>query len=161
MNARLYLETTIPSYLAGWPSRNALVAAHQQVTREWWETRRQIDLYVSELVLTEARAGDAQIARNRLALLAGLPLLPVTGEILEMAEELMAKGPIPRKAVRDATHIATAAVCACEYLLTWNCRHIANAELYSRIRRVVERYGYLVPILCTPAQLMGGGRHGG
>jgi hypothetical protein len=156
MKARLYLETTIPSYLAGWPSRDLLVAAHQQVTRDWWDQRRaQFDLYVSELVLTEARAGDAQLADRRLEFLAGIPLLPVTGEILELAEELIVKGGIPRKAARDAAHIAIATASECEYLLTWNCRHIANAELRRTIRRVVERYDYEVPNLCTPEELMG------
>ena len=139
-----------------------LVAAHQQVTRKWWKTRRQkFDLYVSELVLTEARAGDVQIAQQRIELIEGLPLLPVTGAILELAERLIDTGPIPRKATRDAIHIAVARVSDCKYLLTWNCRHIANAELETAIRRVVERYGYEMPVLCTPEQLMGGGRHGG
>jgi len=139
-----------------------LVAAHQQVTRKWWKTRRQkFDLYVSELVLTEARAGDVQIAQQRIELIEGLPLLPVTGAILELAERLIDTGPIPRKATRDAIHIAVARVSDCKYLLIWNCRHIANAELETAIRRVVERYGYEMPVLCTPEQLMGGGRHGG
>jgi len=156
MKAKLYLETTIPSYLVGWPSRDLLVAAHQQITREWWELRRaRFELYASELVLTEARAGDAQLASRRLDLLAGIPLLPVTGEILELAEDLMTEGPVPRKASGDAGHIAVATVYGCEYLLTWNCRHIANAELRQGIRLVVERYGYEVPNLCTPEELMG------
>jgi len=139
-----------------------LVAAHQQVTRKWWKTRRQkFDLYVSELVLTEARAGDVQIAQQRIELIEGLPLLPVTGAILELAERLIDTGPIPRKATRDAIHIAVARVSDCKYLLIWNCRHIANAELETAIRRVLERYGYEMPVLCTPEKLMGGGRHGG
>jgi len=156
MKPKLYLETTIPSYLAGRPSRDLLVAAHQQITRDWWELRRgEFDLYASELVIHEVREGDAKVARNRLELLDNAALLPVTGEIMELAEELIVEGPIPRKAARDAAHIAIATVYDCEYLLTWNCRHIANAELDRTIRRVVERHGYEIPILCTPEELMG------
>ena len=156
MKAKLYLETTIPSYLVGRPSRDLLVAAHQQITRDWWESRRaEFDLYASELVVQEVRAGDAQLAGRRLELLAGVPILPVSGEILKLAEDLITEGPIPRKAAGDAAHIAIATIYGCEYLLTWNCRHIANAELHRAIRRVVERYGYEVPNLCTPEELMG------
>jgi hypothetical protein len=156
MKPKLYLETTIPSYLAGRPSCDLIVAGHQQITREWWETRREnFDLYASELVLIELRAGDPQIASRRLEFMAGVPLLEISGEILELAEELIVDGPVPRKAGRDATHIATASVYGCDYLLTWNCRHIANAELLRSIERIVDSHGYELPNLCTPEQLMG------
>lgn len=156
MKAKLYLETTIPSYLVGRPSRDLLVAAHQGITRDWWELRRSsFELYVSELVVQEIRAGNALVASQRLEILRDVPILPVSGEILRLAEDLIAKGPIPRKAADDAAHIAIATVYGCEYLLTWNCRHIANAEMHRAIRRVVEEYGYEVPNLCTPEELMG------
>jgi predicted nucleic acid-binding protein len=156
MKAKLYLETTIPSYLVGRPSRDLLVAAHQEITRDWWESRRSdFELYVSELVVQEVRAGDALLAGQRLELLRDVPILAVSSEILELAEDLITEGPIPRKAAGDAAHIAIATVYGCEYLLTWNCRHIANAELHRAIRRVVEQYGYEVPSLCTPEELMG------
>jgi predicted nucleic acid-binding protein len=157
MRPKVYLETTVPSYLAARPSRDLRVAAHQEITRDWWESRRSdFDLYISELVLEEVRAGDGQLAGRRLELLAGLPILPATSEILELAKELITKGPLPRKAAGDSVHIAVAAVYGCEYLLTWNCRHIANAELFRAIRRVIDEYGYDVPILCTPEELLGG-----
>src|ERR1035441_1135214 len=93
MKAKLYLETTIPSYLVGRPSRDLLVAAHQQITRDWWESRRaDFDLYASELVLQEVRVGDAQLATRRLELLAGVPILTVSSEILELAEDLIEIG---------------------------------------------------------------------
>jgi len=156
MRARLYLETTIPSYLVGWPSRDLLVAARQEITRDWWESRRSnFELYTSELVVREVRAGDATLASQRLEILRDIPMLPVSSEILKLAEDLITEGPIPRKAADDAAHIAIATVYGCEYLLTWNCRHIANAELHRAIRRVVEEYGYEVPSLCTPEELMG------
>jgi len=156
MKAKLYLETTIPSYLVGRPSRDLLVAAHQAMTRAWWETRRtEFDLYVSELVVQEVRAGDASLSARCLELLAGVPILPISDQVLQLAEALVTDGPIPQKASGDAAHIAIATVYGCEYLLTWNCRHIANAELRRAIRYVVERYEYEVPGLCTPEELMG------
>ena len=157
MHSKLYLETTIPSYLVGWPSRDLLVAAHQAITRDWWESRRSnFELYVSELVVQEVRAGDAVLADQRLEILQGVPILPVSSEIMKLAEDLIAEGPIPRKAAGDAVHIAIATVYGCEHLPTWNCRHIANAELHRGIRRVVGRSGYDVPsFLCTPEELMG------
>jgi hypothetical protein len=129
MKAKVYLETTIPSYLVARPSRDLLIAAHQH-TREWWESRGpQFDLFVSEPVLDEAAAGDAILAKKRLALLADIGVLALTNGILKLAKSLVAEGPISPKAGGDALHIAIATAYACEYLLTWNCRHIANAEI--------------------------------
>jgi hypothetical protein len=111
MCSKLYLETTIPSYLVGRPSRDLLVAAHQAITREWWESRRSnFDLYVSELVVQEVRAGDTLLAGQRLDILRGVPILPVSREIMKPAEDLIAEGPIPRNAAGDALHIAVATV---------------------------------------------------
>jgi predicted nucleic acid-binding protein len=156
MKPKLYLETTIPSYLVGRLSRDLIVAGHQQITREWWELRREnFDLYASELLLNEVRSGETKLASRRLELLAAVPVLPVSDEILKLAEDLVLKGPIPRKAAADAAHIAVATVHGCDYLLTWNCRHIANAELFRSLRRVIETYGFQVPMLCTPEALMG------
>jgi hypothetical protein len=99
MSAKLYLETTIPSYLVGWPSRDLLVAARQEITRDWWESRRSnFELYTSELVVREVRAGDATLASQRLEILRDIPILPVSSEILKLAEDLITEGPIPRKA---------------------------------------------------------------
>jgi predicted nucleic acid-binding protein len=156
MKSKIYLETTIPSYLAARSSSDLLVAAHQQLTRDWWESRRAgFELYVSELVIQEVRAGDAVLADRRMAVLAGIPVLAVGADILKLAQDLISEGPIPRKAAGDAVHIAIATVYGCEYLLTWNCRHIANAELYRAMRQVVERRGFDLPSLCTPEELMG------
>jgi hypothetical protein len=113
MPSKLYLETTIPSYLVGRSSRDLLVAAHQEITRDWWESRRSnFDLYVSELVLQEVQAGDSLLAGQRLEILRDVPILPVSSEIMKLAEDLIAEGPIPRKAAGDAVHIAIATVYA-------------------------------------------------
>lgn len=156
MKPRVYLETTIPSYLVAKPSRDLVIAAHQQITREWWQTRSPLfDLFVSELVLEECRAGDARTAQERLDSLAGIPILPADDAMIEVAETLLAEGPIPRKAAGDAVHIAAATVYGCDYLLTWNCRHIANAEMQRSIRRLFDRHGLELPVICTPEEFMG------
>ncbi len=156
MKGKVYIETTIPSYLAANPSRDLLTAAHQQVTREWWDSRRSaFDLYVSESVLQEAAAGDVMLAKRRLDLLTDIPILALTRVILTIAELLIVEGPIPRKAAGDALHVATATAYGCEYLLTWNCRHLANAEIQRMSRLVVTRQGFELPVICTPEELMG------
>jgi PIN domain len=156
MKSKVYIETTMPSYLAGRPSRDLLVAAHQQITLEWWETRRNLfDLYISELVLREISSGDAALANRRLEFLSGIPIMDVGHEIHELSSTLILEGPIPSVAAPDATHIATATAYGCDYLLTWNCRHIANAEIRQGLRRAVERFGFELPILCTTEELMG------
>jgi predicted nucleic acid-binding protein len=156
MKARVFIETTIPSYLAARPSRNLIVAAHQQTTRGWWEYRRtDFDLFVSELVLAEASAGDPDLARKRTEYLLGIEVLPIGDEIMELGEALMAKGVMPRKASADAVHVASATVYGCDYLLTWNCSHIANAEIRRAARYLVSGFGYDLPVICTPEELMG------
>jgi hypothetical protein len=158
MKAKVYIETTIPSYLVARPSRDLLIAGHQQLTRHWWDMRSPtFDLYVSEAVLEEASAGNPILARKRMEFLADISILALTDGILKLAESLVIEGPIPRKAAVDALHIAIATSYACEYLLTWNCRHIANAEIQRKARLVVGRYGFDLPAVCTPEELMGEG----
>jgi len=156
MKPKVYIETTIPSYLAARPSRDLLIAAHQQVTHDWWERRRaNFELYTSDLVIREASAGDPELARARREFLAGIRQLRSNEAIVDLTEYLIIRGPFPGKAKADAAHIAIATVYACEYLLTWNCRHIANAELQRRVRRITEGYGYFLPVMCTPEELLG------
>ncbi len=152
---RLYLETTIPSYLTAWPSGNAAIAGHQETTREWWVTcRERFELHVSQFVLDEAGAGDPEAARLRLEALRGLPELPATEAALALAIALLAEGAVPEKARTDAAHIAVAAVHGMDFLVTWNCRHIANAEKEPHIREVCALHGWRCPEICTPEQLL-------
>jgi predicted nucleic acid-binding protein len=138
------------------PSRDLLVAAHQQITREWWANRRfGFDLYVSELVLRECRAGDAVLAATRAEVIRELPLLRITNEALELADALVLEGPIPRRAAADALHLSIATVYGCEYLLTWNCKHLANAEIQRPARILASSKGWDLPLVCTPEELMG------
>ena len=157
MKQKVYIETSIVSYLTGRPTRDMLVAAMQKMTLEWWVSqRRKFDVYVSELVVDEIRQGDANAAELRLASLDGIVSLALTEESVALAKQLIAQGAIPRKATDDAMHVAIAAVHGIEYLLTWNCRHIDNAETKPLIRSVCAVAGFVCPEICNPRELMGG-----
>ena len=155
MKPRLYLETTIPSYLTSRPSKDLIVSAHQQITREWWRIRRDaFEIYTSQFVTDEAGEGDKKAAEKRLELLLPFSLLNVTESVLQLASAFLDKGIIPEKAARDAAHIAIAAVHGIEYLLTWNCTHIANAMISKKVQKICEQNGFLCPVICTPEELM-------
>jgi predicted nucleic acid-binding protein len=154
--SRVYLETTIPSYLAAWPSRDLVRAAHQQITREWWQRRQDHELFVSQLVIRECQAGDRKAAEERLEALEGIALLAVVEEADSLARALLERVPLPDRATADALHIATAAVHGMDYLLRWNCTHIANAALRGRIEAVCREAGFEPPTICTPEELAGG-----
>ena len=139
-----------------WPSKDLIRASHQQITREWWEKRRSgFDIYISRLVLDEVAAGDPEAARERLAALQGLPLLDLTDDVVELAEALKNSLALPNKSVTDAAHIALAAIHGMHFLLTWNCKHIANAEMFGTIEMVCRERGFSCPVICTPEELMG------
>jgi hypothetical protein len=153
----VYVETTVISYLTGWPSRDLVRAAHQQITREWWDVHRpRFAVVASELVATESAAGDAIAATERLQILSGLRLLRITDAATELAEHLVRRGAIPKKAVADALHVALAAVNGIDFVLTWNCRHLANAFMRSTIEAACIDRGFRPPIICTPDALSGG-----
>ena len=152
----VYLETTFNSYLVARPSRDVIVAGHQQTTQDWWENRRsKFDCSVSQVVIDEASVGDPTEVQKRLAILGGLPTLAITDDANALTQAIMAAGILPPQVVRDAAHVAVAAVHAVDYLLTWNCKHLANAQIARRIAVVCEKLGYRVPIICTPEELMG------
>jgi predicted nucleic acid-binding protein len=151
----VYVETSIISYLAAQPSRDLVTAAHQQITHDWWQRRRAVfDLFVSQLVIDEAAAGDPDAAARRSALIAGFPLLDVTHTVTAFAAFLSREIALPSRAGADALHIAIATVHGMDYLLTWNCTHIANAELRRLVERACKKRGYMVPVMCTPEELM-------
>jgi predicted nucleic acid-binding protein len=155
MRPRVYLETSVISYLVGRLNRDIVVLANQELTREWWRNRRgQYDLFVSELVVSEASLGDAELARQRRGMLEGLPLLAVTNEAERLAPLLLRAAALSANATTDALHMAVAAVHGMDYLLSWNCKHIANAT----IRRAIERQCRLSdlepPVICTPQELV-------
>ncbi len=156
MKRRVYVETTIASYLTARPSRDLIVAAHQELTVEWWTTHRErFDLYISDLVLIESGRGDGQAAGRRLVELQGITLLTVDQNARDLARKFLERNLIPAKAVEDAFHVAIATTQGMDFLLTWNCRHIANAEVMDRLEAVCLEVGFQMPTLCTPEQLMG------
>jgi hypothetical protein len=153
--AKLYVETSIVSYLTSQPSRDIVTAARQQITRDWWLTRRnKFDLYISEFVLGEASSGDAEIAALRISALGGIPEIALTENAARLARELVEKGPLPRKAAIDALHIAAAVSGGVDYLLTWNFKHLANAAMRSMIERICRTHGYEPCVICTPEELL-------
>ncbi len=154
----VYLESTIPSYLTAFPSRDVIVLAHQQITKEWWDSRLEhYEAYVSELVIQEISAGDADAARKRLEAVSQFPILNITAEAERLAGVYLETIPIIKDEPRDALHLATASASGMDYLLTWNCSHIACAEVRKALEAVNDAEGISTPVVCTPEELSGGG----
>ena len=145
---------TLVSYLAARRSRNLIVRAHQEVTRRWWRQRAAFDVFASPLVVEEAGRGDVVARIKRQRLLRDLSLLEITDDTRAVARRLLASGPLPAQAEGDALHIGVAAVHGMEYLVTWNCRHIANAWMRPEIEETIRELGYEPPVLCTPEELL-------
>ena len=155
MKPTAYVETSVISYLAARPSRDVVVAAYQEVTRDWWRIApSRFHLVASALVVSEARAGDADAARARLAALESLVLLDATFEAETLTAQLVDSGAVPPTAAEDAAHIAIATTNGVDYLVTWNFRHIANAAMRSRIEHVCRQAGYAPPVICAPNELL-------
>ena len=152
----VYLETSIVSYLTARPTNDLLAAAWQKATIDWWDTQRsRFSLYTSNVVTEEAGSGNPEAASRRLEALAGIPLLAITDEVVALSKTLIHQGALPTKAIGDSLHIAISAVHAMDYLVTWNCRHIDNAEMKPVVRSVCTAHGYVCPEICTPQELMG------
>ncbi len=155
MKPRVYVETSLISYLTAWASRDVVVAGHQQVTRDWWKSSQdRFDVVASELVVQEASAGDLDAAKDRLQVLDMLTLLEITESARDLARQLVVAAAIPAKAAEDALHLAIAATNGIDYLVTWNCRHLANAIMRAKIEEVCRDAGYQPPAICTPEELM-------
>ncbi|MEM1010405.1 MAG: type II toxin-antitoxin system VapC family toxin [Myxococcota bacterium] len=155
MKPTAYIETSVISYLTARMSNNLIIAAHQQITQTWWETKRQFyTLYISQLVIQEAAAGDPIAAEKRLAALQTIPRISLTPDAVTLAKALIQQKLLPEKAQEDSLHIAIAATQQTDYLLTWNFKHIANATMLTGIIRCCAEQGYQTPIICTPEQLL-------
>jgi hypothetical protein len=152
----VYIETSIVSYLRQRPSSQVVMAARQVLTHKWWnEERSKYELVTSQYVIDEASAGDPTLSADRLQTLDGIPLLPPAPEIPRIAGEIISRAIFPPKAQVDALHIAAVAHHRIQYLLTWNCRHIANAKILPRIHKLLNELGIPIPIICTPEELLG------
>lgn len=151
---RVYLETSVVSYLTARPGRDLVVAGHQELTRNWWERRARFELFVSEAVLQEALRGDTAAARRRAVALEGIPVLTAHPAAESLATSFIAAAALPAKAAIDAIHVALAAVHGIDFLLTWNCTHIANAVIRPQLEVLCWRAGYRPPVICTPFELL-------
>ncbi len=160
----VYIETTVVSYLTARPTGDLVGAAWQKITADWWEPQRErFELHASDVTVGEAGRGDAEAAR-RLAALADVTVLRVTEAAVGLTRALVRGGAVPASAESDALHVAVAAVHGLDCLLTWNCRHLDNAETKPVMRKICqewEEWGYVIPEICTPQELMGGGGDGG
>ena len=153
---RIYIESTIPSYVVARPARDLLQAARQQLTKDWWDLKSAMhELFTSQVVLDEITDGETAMAKQRLDVVAQIKLLDLTDEANALTKDILASGLLPADADRDAAHIALATVHEMDILLSWNCRHIANAVIQARLRRLVEKSGFTLPVLCTPDELTG------
>ena len=151
----VYIETSIVSYLRQGPSSQIVMAARQLLTHQWWNDERgKYELVTSQYVIDEASDGDPLLAAERLESLDGIPLLPLDPQIGIIANEIMARGILPPRASIDALHIAMVAHHRIQYLLTWNCKHLANATILPRIYQVLTDLGHPIPIICTPEEMV-------
>ena len=154
MKAKVYVETSVISYLTARPNNDIRAMANQNVTIEWWETQRlNFDLFISEFVVAEASIGDPDAVQRRLAAIADIMELQATEEVRVLGQQLIRCNALPENAEVDAYHVAIATVNGIDYLLTWNCAHIANAHTRPRIEAACRALGYEPPIICTPQEL--------
>jgi hypothetical protein len=155
MKQRVYIETTVLSYLAAKPSKDAVTAGRQVLRRRWWDSERsKYEPVVSEAVEVECERRDHQAVGIRRSLLQQASLFPPDREILDLAKVLIASGAIPEKARPDAVHIAAASVARCDFLLTWNFRHIANVRIRREVETILAKHGYTKTKICTPEELI-------
>ena len=152
---RIYIESTIPSYVVARPARDLLQAARQQLTRDWWDLKRERHrLFTSQVVLDEIAGGEAAMARQRLALMGDMPVVRATDEVEALTQSILDSGVLPADADRDAAHIALATIHEMDILLSWNCRHIANAFIQAKLRKLIDAAGFTLPVICTPEELL-------
>lgn len=138
------------------PSRDLIVAGHQQLTKEWWRKQKDgFDIYISQFVIDEAGAGDPALAQERLNTIMEFAKLEITDDVAILAASMIDSGIIPRQSATDAAHIAVSAVHGMDYLMTWNCAHIANAAIVRKIEKICKQLGFDCPVICTPEELMG------
>jgi predicted nucleic acid-binding protein len=154
MVTSVYIESSIISYLASRPSRDLVTAARQAITADWWAHQKpNYEVYISALVEEEISAGDATAAAQRLQIVADIPSVAVTESAQLLAHRLIATKAVPANSVEDALHIAIAATQGTEYLLTWNFKHINNAQTKALIATVIAAAGLMCPVLCSPEEL--------
>jgi len=155
MKPTVYLETSVISYYTSRPSRDIVVTAHQQLTREWWEKAAgQFEVVISEAVVDEVALGDSEASARRLESVETFKVLPLTSRIQELTQILLKELEIPKNAFPDAAHLAFASHYKIVYLVSWNCRHIASGRIIKRLNELHAKTGIHVPVICTPNELL-------
>lgn len=155
MKETVYLETSVLSYYTARPSRDVVVIAHQEITRQWWEKAlNEYEIFISQAVIDEASDGDPGASEERLKAMRDFQYLEINSKVGEMTEIYIAELKIPPKAVGDAVHIAIASIHEIDYLVTWNCSHIANGVIIKKLAEINTNYGVHTPVLCTPEELL-------
>ncbi|MEB3229248.1 MAG: type II toxin-antitoxin system VapC family toxin [Synechocystis sp.] len=155
VNETIYIETSILGYLTARPTDNLILAANLKITQDWWdEYRASLILYTSELVADEASRGDEVMASQRQNLLQSLIFLDFTDEAVTLAQEFLQQSNLPPKASNDALHMALATVYGLDYLLTWNCKHMANAQIQRKLSQISLKLNYKLPLVCTPYEFI-------
>jgi len=157
MKYKVYIETSVISYLTARPSRDLIVAAHQESTRIWWsDMKDNFELYISQLVIDEVQKGDFEASSRRMEQINNFRKLNLTNSVTELAFHLVSSKAVPKNSVEDAFHISFSAVHKMDFLLTWNFKHIANAVAKKKIESSVNAFGYKLPLLCSPLELVRG-----
>jgi hypothetical protein len=154
MKPTVYIETSIIGYLASFPSRDLVTAANQQLTAEWWRNdKHKFELFVSAVVVQEASGGNPTDAEKRMQLIRPLPILGLRHDVVVLSKDLLKKHLLPLKAQTDALHISLVAIHGMDYLLTWNCKNIANATMRPKIEAFINSTGLICPSICTVHEL--------
>lgn len=157
MKESVYIETSVISYLTSRLSRDLIVAGHQKISQSWWEARKNdFDLFISETVLKEISLGDPIESNKRIELVKDVFILNANDSVFHIARSLISEGILPKKAFNDSLHISFSAAANIDYLLTWNCRHLANAEVSKAVAKFLRGIGYEAPSIITPLELFGG-----
>ena len=156
MKPTVYVESSVISYLTSRPNRDVIIAGRQSVTLDWWENQRhRFELRISVLVEEEISKGDSSAAQQRLDKVAEIQSLLISDEAVRIADLLLGEKAVPKGSEEDALHIGIATAQGADFLLTWNFKHINNAEKKAAITRLIESAGYACPQLCSPEELGG------
>ena len=155
MKQKIYIETSVISYLVASASKNLVVAAHQASTADMWKQIDKFDVFISDIVIQEASRGDKKQSSERLNLIEKIPVLKIDDETKELARALLDGKAIPVKCPEDALHISVAAVNGIDAIVTWNFKHINNPFTRKMTRTIIESKGIACPEICSPEELIG------
>ncbi len=155
MAPTVYIETTVVSYLTARPSRDLVVAGHQQITADWWEHHLpHFEPFISPVVMEEISRGEPQMAAARIEAVSDFALLEVEPAVEELAGIYATAIPLPKRALADGYHLALATSHGMDFLATWNCSHMASGFIRRTVGRINASRGLGSPTICTPEELM-------